>query len=205
MNELAFAAATLPAPRRILRLSLLPYSVGHELILQAGQNPLLDSEDSFNKLTLKEQCGAIIRAVQVCSRTWAQNKRPDKWLKLWGWLIRNEDFALAIAEFRIYRMEGTLFPRFADSRFSKDTGDGRALGAPPAASLLNFAITRFDNPFDVPLGLLQFLYFSQMEFEGNCRIENATEREAREQFDKHESDILREQAEAKAKGDACQH
>lgn len=193
MSDQAFAAAARPTPQNVLRLDLLPYSIGHELLLQRAENPLLGSEDDFKKLPLANQVAAVMRAVLVCSRTWSQNHRADRWVRFWGWRIRNADFPRAIAQFRAYRNEGRLWPRFTDPEWTSDKEPGRSLGSPFMASLLHYCIGRFQHPFDQPLGFTQFLYFAQSEQEGNCKIENTEERETRETGEKLLADIRREQ------------
>ncbi len=204
--EELFVAGLIPKPVRILRVPLLPYSIGHELILVRERNPLLAPREHFNQLPIAEQIKAIVRAVQVCSRTWEQNKRPDRWVKFWCWLIRRSDFPLAIAEFRNYRDEGSTFPPIWE-----EPGDGedkgRKLGSPHMARLLDYSL-QVCGPaaFDAPLGAMQWLYLSSCEAEGLINIANEHERQIKEEIEQHQADYDREQEEKRrnAEGSDCQ-
>ncbi len=171
---------------------MLDYSIGHEILLLNQRNPLAClSGEEFDKLPSNEQRIAIIRAALVCSQTWAQNLKPHKWLRLWGWLIRNQDFALAVADFRNYRWAGSSFPIL---KKLDDSEAGRAFGSPLFARLLNFIGGNYDHP----LGLAQWLYFAALEGDGKIHVENEMEQSIREQEAKHIADILREQEERKS-------
>lgn len=202
MHETAFLDAVRPARRVILRLLMLPYSIGHEILLAQRKNPLVQlSQEDFNKLTIEQQCAAVIEAALICSRTWKQNQRQHKWVKLWGWFIRKEDFALAIAEFRIYRAEGSTWPMIAPL---DDSEKGRELGSPYLARILSYATTVYgENALDAALGLSQWLYFAHAESEGACRVENEMEEAVRtqkaailEDIERERQEIIRKQKEA---------
>lgn len=190
---MAFAEATRPRPRRILRVPLLPYSIGHELILQQRKNPLL--YEGFPLIPEKEQHIAIIEAVLICSRTWEQNSKPERGLKIWLWLIRKDNFKKAAIEFMQYRADGSSCPRIAPP---DREDDGRALGAPFHCRVLAYAAPIFGKAvFDKALGMLQWMYFAWAESEGQCRIENDFERQVREETEQIQSDYDREQREKK--------
>lgn len=190
MSDAAFADASRPAPVTILRVPLLDYSVGHELLLLRTRNALLSSEADFNELPAQGQRKAIIRAVLICSRSWEKNKQADKWLWIWGRSIRRENFELAIADFRIYRNAGSSFPAILPN---KEDADARRLGAPYLARLIAYGATVFGSTvFDSPFGMMQWLYFSHAESEGSCRIENEIEEQERIQEAQHLADIKRE-------------
>lgn len=189
--DLAFADSVQPASQTILRLPMLPYSIGHELRLLQQRNPLLLPESDFDSLLAKDQRLAIIRAALVCSQTWQQNQKLHRWLNLWGWLIRNSDFALAIAEFRNYRHAGTTMPTLAEP-----DEKGREMGSPHTARILHFALSLYGlDAYDAPLGQLQWMYFSAAEAQGNCKVENSTERQIRDEVAQHRADYEREQKE----------
>lgn len=190
MNDLAFADAARPTPPRILRLPLLPYSIGHELLLQAARNPILGGPEFLAEFDPAQRRKAILRAVLVCSRNWSQNRQPERWLSLWDWTIRRHDTDLSIAEFRAYRDAGSSCPEIKPS----DNGDGRPLGAPLMARLLSFSAARFGAAaYDQPLGMLQWMFYAWAEFKGACRVENATERQIREEIAEHQAQYAREQ------------
>lgn len=198
MSDTAFAEAARPRPRVILRLPLMPYSLGHEIILQSQENLILAPEGYFNKYAPEIQCSALIKAVLVCSRTWQQNSKPDKWLNLWGWTIRNQNFPLAIADFRNYRTEGSSFPKIKPA---EDANEGRTLGASFLSRLTDYASSRFGSDcFDQPLGMLQWMYFAEAEQNGSCRIENERERQIREEIEAAQAEYARKHK----KEDGCQ-
>lgn len=198
MSELAFAEAARPRPRRILRVQLLPYSIGHELILIRYRSPLLflDPED-FSGLDAPLRRMATLQAVSVCSRTWEENTQPERWLRLWGWLIRNEDFDKAADEFRAHRNEGSTCP----SILPPENGDdeyARAPGSPLMCRLLDYAANALGpGVFNQPLGMVQWMYFAHKEHEGALRVENDFECQIREEIEQHRRDYAREQEEAK--------
>jgi hypothetical protein len=118
-HEILFAEVARPDSVCVLKLSLLPFSLGHEIILTKERNPLLFDENSFNALPGEQQRLSIIRAALVCARTWKENDEPPsnlaKWFRLLGKpilsignraLIKNwrpqPDYPLEIATFRNY-------------------------------------------------------------------------------------------------------
>lgn len=206
MHDFEFSQAVRPPQSRVLRLTLRDYSIGHEIRLLQSHNPLLASREYFDGLPTIIQRAAVIRAVLVCCQTWAQSKRPHRWLRLWGWLNRKADFALAIAEFRNYRAAGTLLPpltgEYADLICNgAQERKGRALGAPFLSRLVNFvsALPAVREPMDMPFGHASFLYLTAMEGDGSLKIANQQETETQPAVDGMIAEILAEQAAAKAK------
>lgn len=200
MSDQAFADATRPAPDRdgkcriILRLPMLHFSLGHELLLIRERNLILFAEEGFKELPPNAQAKAIIRAVLICSRSWEENKRPVRFLWAWEWATRkygHKEYGQAIDQFREYREGGSTFPKIVP----ENDQDGRKLGAPYLARLSAFACQCFGEAgFDMPLGMLQWMYFARAEADGACRIENSLERKVREEMAQHEADYAREQA-----------
>jgi hypothetical protein len=184
MNILAFADAARPARSVILGLLMLDYSIGHEIILLRQRNELVCG--GFEQLSEPGQRTAIIRAVLVCSRDWRQ--KPHRWLRLWGWMIRKADFALAVADFRNYRAAGTTFPNILPAK-----EESRELGSPFLARLIAFA----GFNYDAPLGMLLWSFYAGAEAEGCCMVENETERQIRgqirDEITQHEADYKNEQ------------
>lgn len=175
-HELAFADANRPAPVRLLRLQLRDYSLGHEILLLRRRNALLLlSADHFNALPKQDQILALLQAVLICSATWDQNRRGQKWLRLWHWLNQNANWPLAIADFRNYLEQGRLTPAIN----GVPDATGRPLGGPYHARLLQFIIQnlglRESEAFDYPFGAAQFHYFTYLELEGAIRILNQDE------------------------------
>lgn len=173
MNDSDFAAAARPARRIILRTLMADYSLGHELLI-------------CGPVETPEQ---LIRAVLICCRSWRDNKTPHRWIRLWTWLRRKENFTVAIQQFNEYRVAGSTFPRVNTPK-----EEGRLLGAPYLARLAVFAQTMFgDAGFDQPLGMLQFMYFAHSESAGECEVENTSDRELRESIENIEADYKAEQ------------
>lgn len=217
MHDLAFADSTRPTRVVCLRLPLLPYSLGHELLLWQQRNPLLLlSRDDFNALPTQEQIQSLIRAVLTCYRDWNGNHKPERWLGLWGWLIRNTDWPVAIAEFRNYLESGrALLPTLSASNprdaeaFEIANGEdaavkGRALGAPFLSQLLLFTVNSLRTPipaaYDLPFAVVGNLYFTQLESEGRLNIENQKESEIRQEMEAHRKAVEQEELEAKSNG-----
>jgi hypothetical protein len=192
MSDMAFADAARPTPWNILRIPLLPYSLGHELLLIRSRNLLLLEPAEFGKLRRHEQVAAVMRAVMICARSWEENKQADKWLGLWTWRIRRENFSLAIADFRNYRREGATMPTL--NRNQDPESKGRELGSPYLARLTAYAASCFGQGcYDQPLGQLQWMYFAEMERDGCVEVENASERQIREEIEQHQADYQKEQ------------
>lgn len=187
MHDSAFAEAARPTRCSILRLPLLDYSIGHELLLFRQNNPLLFTKEGFDSITPDAQCAAVIRGVLICSRTWSENKKAHKWLRVWNWFNRNADFPLAIAEFRNYRESGSSFlpspSEIADDIANGEKKEGRRLGSPFMARLYNFVCALPDreikvhgeSAFDFPMGFATHLYFSHLEVEGSLKVQNENE------------------------------
>jgi hypothetical protein len=163
MHDQAFAEAARPRARRILRLPLLEYSIGHEILLQREQNALLAPGEAFLQLPGKEKSRALLRAVLICSQTWKENQRPWRWFSVWSWFVRgHQDFASSIAEFQIYRREGAA-PAFGES------------------------------VFDQGLGFLMFLYYARMEEQESVKIENRMDGLVKTQLAEHIEAYRKEQ------------
>ena len=170
---------------------MLPYSIGHEIILTREHNAALCTLEYFTSLPEDIRRFAILRAAQVCSRTWAQNHKPDRWIRLWNWLIRNDDFTKAAVEFYAYRTEGTACPELNNSGES-----GRIPGSSYLARLLSFSCQTFgQSASDMPFGMIQHMYFAEAESHGDCKVRNHIEAEI--------DDAIREiQAEQRARKEA---
>ncbi len=201
MHEIAFADAARPTRVACLRLNLRDYSLGHELLLQREENPLLIlSPDDFNKLDLALQILSLKRAVLICSQTWRENQRPHRWLRLWNWLCRHSDYPAEIAIFRNYLEAGRrLLPRPTEEADIIANGEreerGRAFGAPFLAQLYNFIAPRLrTEPWDVSYAFSAALYFTHLESEGVFRIENLREAEISAEMDGHRAAVAAEES-----------
>jgi hypothetical protein len=197
MHDLALADAARPAPVRILRLPMFPYSIGHEITLLSQRNPLLFDAP------LKQPMTAIIQAALICSRTWRQQGRRERNMRLWGWLIRKSDPNAEIAAFHAYRAAGSSCPpsptqeNYEIANGLEHEEQGRAFGGSHLARLLAYAATvhralGHETPYDVPMGLANHLYLSELELAGNVRIENEREAQVRIEMEQHKADIAKE-------------
>ena len=189
MNHLAFADAARPARCVILRLPMLDYSIGHEILLLREGNPLIVPDE--NATEEKYRVG-IIRAALICSRTWGENQRHFRWFKLWQWLARHSDFSLAVADFHNYRRAGISMPEVMPTPGEK----GRNLGAPHIARLLEYSMKLYGPAaFDMPFGLAQWMYYSGAESEGGCIIPSEEEKATQSAVEEMERTIRKEQEE----------
>lgn len=183
MHDLAFADAVRPARCVILKLLMLPYSIGHELLLFQSRNPLV--MHGFETLATEERVSAIISAANICSMTWEQNHfEPKKWRekylsrrvwKKWDKATRKSDWEAEIKAFRAYREVGSASPHVEPA----DSATGRDMGAPFHASLIQFLIQKMDVPeigcYDYALSLAKFHYYTAAESSGDIKIVNENE------------------------------
>lgn len=201
MHDFAYAAAARQARFVIIGLELKPYSIGHELLLLQQGNPLLLDSDRFSKLPFEDQYRAVIRAVLICSRDWRSNQRPHKWMRFWSWKNRNADYALAIADFRNYRQQGSTHPPAPEAEAymisnKDDSNSAREKGSPILARVYNHVCAMPDREifnygrtaYDFPLGLGLFLWLSRLEEDDRAVIENSDEVDAKEKMAKIRED-----------------
>lgn len=204
-HDLHFADAIRPARVCVLGLSLRDYSLGHEALLLNQRNAFFThSTAGFAALPVAQQIFALKTAVLICAQNWAENQRPHRWLRLWGWMTRRENYPLAIAQFQNYLVSGRNLPPAPDKfacevLYGKDDEKGRMLGAPLLAQLYNFAVDnprkcRADEPWDAGYAFTGTLYFSQLETEGRARIENAAELEERLNYERIKQEVAEEEA-----------
>ena len=124
MHDLALADAARPTPAVILKLPMLPYSIGHELLLQQSRNPIIGERDFFDGLPLEQQFYAVMKSALICSQDWQQNNKVGFFTvfnRHGRRKIRNENYSLAIANFRNYRESGSTFPTLLTPKKDEDT------------------------------------------------------------------------------------
>jgi len=170
MHEGLLRQAAMPVPRVVLGLLLRPYSIGHELLIQA------DSSDFAKPET------ALISLVWICSNSWKENTRnrldPLMSLKLWLWRRRcgRRDFKKELEKFQAYREEGSL--EFPLSELIETDGRrrGRATGAPFLLKLQQFVCFHFklseSEAWDYPFGMAKMHWSCMAEEEGGIKIRN---------------------------------
>lgn len=218
MHDAGFATAICPNQVTVLGLPLRPYSIGHELLLRQRSNPLLCLPwDEFLNLSPHEQTRAVRNAVWVCCNDWKSNN--SEWLarfkvSLWSKRIKKANFALAIADFRNYLMEGRSLPPSPGQDASNIFGDkaenkARALGSPFLAQLYIFCTTDnfkeqrkpYRQIWDIPFSLAGYFYFTFLEVQGALKIENEKEHEAQQEIYKLEREALADAAKRKDSGE----
>lgn len=205
MHDLAFADAARPAQMRCLRLPLRDYSIGHEIILLQRRNALLINPARGSGSDDSSLVAALYEAVLVCHRSWGEQGRREKNLRLWGWVNRKADLKSEISNFKSYLDAAHRLPpvplEFAVKVAEGDEAvkPGRSMGAPQTALLLNFIgsehpelARQYGTVFDVPYGLASWLYFADAELNGRFRIENAQELENREDEEKIKREVAAE-------------
>jgi len=189
MHELPFADAVRPGAVSVLKLLMLRYAVGHEILLLAGRNPLVVlGEEGFEQLPGEEQRLAVIMAADVCCQGWAEHHaRYSRWQRFrvgrkwaqWRRAIRGDDFGAAAAAWRKYRAAGS--ESFPTEEMPNTGGEFRYFGQPEMAALVNFLqITcglSEEEAFDYPLGLARMRRLAWLESEGSVRITNEGEAE----------------------------
>lgn len=137
-------------------------------------------DDDFNSLDYAEQVMSVRQAAWICGNTWRENhaeKFAGVKIRIWSWLTRNENYPLAIAEFRNYLTDGMTGPGFA--RPAEDS-ESREMGAPELSLLYQFAAKNRDvfgegELWDLPLSLVKFHYYSTLEADGKCRLLNSSD------------------------------
>lgn len=189
MHEAALSQAALPAPARILGLTLRPFSLGHELWLVREQNALaLHSTADASPVKLIQD---LPQAVLFCCQTFAEIQAMNKdrfigiKLRLWNHRLRRRNLAQELSAFLEYRTRGTL--AFPDEP-PDSTQRGRTLGAPLLLSLYEFMAAKVGEiaAWDYPYGLAQMRYAAHLEGEGRLKIKNRYEVEADDAFSEWE-------------------
>lgn len=210
MHEDSFADAARPLQVVCLRLPLLAYTIGHELLLVQQKNPLVCYADTqFNALPADQQQTALRRAVLICTRTWNKQNRAHWNLRLWQWWCKKFCcYPMEIANFRNYLAAAHVDylppdPRADDVCASANGYEpmrsvrGRTYGSPHLARLLNFVrlspIASGLSPFDFPYALANQLYITHLESEGSCRVENSEERASAGEYKQHVAEALAEE------------
>lgn len=215
MIQTAFVDAARPRSCCILRLPMLTYTIGHEILLLNERNALaMLPANEFDQLPINKRCAAVIRAALICCRPYSEYTKPHRWLRLWEFRKRREDHLAAAEQFRLYRFEGSTFPippeKEADE-IANGKEEGRQLGGELLPRLIDYLSPKvqslgYATVFDVPFGMGLHLYFTALESRGHIRIENAREKQIREEMAQHRSEIAREREEAKRKeAEPCQH
>lgn len=230
MHEVLFAESAKPQAYQCLGLPLRVYSIGHELALLRSQNPLLMlSWAGFDELPDDQQRIALVRAVDICSMSYAEsNFVPKTWFERWKYenvcrkwrkFIATAVFPLEIAEFRNYLQSGRNLMPSLSSSVPEDVeayeiankGDklegGRALGAPLVSQLIPFATDKLrmthEQAMDAGFSYVANLYFAYLEGKGQMAIENYREAEERAAMAKLRAEVKAEKEAAKSAWEAA--
>ena len=184
------------------------YSIGHRLILLRQRNPLIwAAEEDFNTLPCEQQIMWLIEACYTCAQSYAYRKKlesdPTRWLLFknkrlvskWAELRAHytaDTWVLEFAKFRNYLAQSKITTEFEHKRDgfpfmpvapSKDA-DGRSLGAPYDATLIQFLIRSMHKTeaeaLEYPLALAQAHFLAHLEREGALKILNGSEMDFRE-------------------------
>jgi hypothetical protein len=171
MTNYHFAIAATQATTRVMRLDLLPFSIGHKILLERIQSPFLAADTAPAREDL-------IKAVLICSRTYRENITETEGfvfrfkVKTWLRRCRKLVWARELANFRDYITQGSLCPRI------KPEG-GRAPGSPWTLRLLQFLTLTLKTPlnqsWDYPYGLAQFEWAAFWENENALKVVNQQE------------------------------
>jgi hypothetical protein len=176
-DEAFSQAAAVVMPVFILRMPLLPYSVGHELCLKQSGNPLAAG---MSPLTGKHE--ALFEAVLICSQSWREIKSMARdplvklKMRIWAWRARRENLQDGIDAFCRYRFSGYNFPQCSP------VGEGgRIPGSPVLARMIQFLMMRMgkteEEAMDYPLGLAHWHFATWLESEGSLTVQNENEKE----------------------------
>ena len=88
MQDAAFIDAADPKPHRVLGLALLPFSIGHFILLQRHQSVFVSQDGG--QIGIED----LLLAVLICSQTYEEARKSlsSRWLnwfvKFWGWRCR---------------------------------------------------------------------------------------------------------------------
>ncbi len=177
MHETLFAQAALPAPARVLGLTLRPYSLGHELWLIREQNVFaVHHREKVSQLQILRHLPA---AVLICSQTFDELQAVNTdllfGLKAWIWRrrVKRMDVKGEVRGFMRYLQEGCLdFPGETPTK----TRQSRESGAPYLLRLHDFLMRHLGKSeteaWDYPLGLAQMRYAAFCEQEGCWEIQS---------------------------------
>lgn len=177
---MSFLNAILPERVAVLRLSLRPYSVGHEILLRRLDSPFL-------KPTLPaaaELLPHLFTHVFICSMPYAEAvdsvEDPELGAEFIAWrrrLGRRYDLLQALGTFCQYLRDGSTWPEFTRRKrkgyeFIRTGSSWPAVLVTALMSELNFTL---ESALNCPLGLAQHLYCTHRELAGNILIASEAE------------------------------
>ena len=186
MHEPLLSNAAMPQTPRIFRVSLRPYSLGHELHLHRRSSPFVTKTyGEICAMSRPEKLAATMQAVEVCSRDFAGNFTPARHWGLWRRYCEWCDLKAAVQSFWGYITEG-----HAAFESELPSGEGyttRVIGAPEALRLYQFVCATLPRreialystrkratAWDYPFALATMMKQSASESAGELSIYNWT-------------------------------
>lgn len=189
MHEIIFADAFRPPKVKVLNLSLLDYTIGHELLLWQRRNSLVTySPESFKELPEDERAQSLVQAVLICC------EKLPRFKKIWATRCAYLNLEAKTEMFNVYRFGAMRdLPTVA---MPKSPGvPYHYFGSPEMARLLNYVATNHGamiqthfqgSPLNFPLGMAKMLYTAQNESEGNVWVENWQDLEVKKKKEAYE-------------------
>lgn len=170
--ESAFLAAALPEPVTILCHDLLPYSLGHELLLRRLASPFLCGDRKLKPESWKVE---LFKAVFICSRPYAEALSGIRDPALPAYFAKTRrragkfDLEQKLTAFLCYIREGTACPNYRKIR--RPGFRTIELDTPLLARLTQHAYSIAGAAaMDMPFGLVHWLYALEIEDRGWIRI-----------------------------------
>lgn len=181
-----FLESIVPKQITLLGQKLLPYSLGHNILLNFFQNAFLTA----GKIGLED----LLEGIFICCQTWEENQasmgggKVPELMKNWGEQIGCFDFKEKAQIFNEYLFLGNGLPEV----LPPEGEEARAMGSPFDLRLLIFLIKELrlthGAALNFPYGLARHLFFGYHEAEGRARVANPEELEQMRQLEEEGSD-----------------
>jgi hypothetical protein len=179
-NEAAFLQAALPEPAILLHQQLLPYSLGHSLVLHRFGSPFVTEDDRLPDVQ------DLFFAVYVCCHEYDQvqpalllpGKEFRTLIKDWVKLCGDFDPAAVMVDFAQYLIDGSSCPTFTPI-YRRGAPPPRRPGSPFTAVLLTTLTGHLhwtrSEALNCPYGMAQWLYCIYWESQRALRIHDPSE------------------------------
>jgi hypothetical protein len=180
----AFLAAVMPEPVTLLHQPLLPYSLGHQIILERMRSPFLfprekeipDADDLFLGVYIcrhrYEEAQAALAQSQAEFREIIR-----KWVKFCGKELTELAVLECMLTFQQYVNAGGAQPRFRPIQRA-GYGPARTPGAPTNCVLLAYLLEHGfsrSEALNCPLGMAKWLFCAHLEAKGRIAIVPSSE------------------------------
>jgi hypothetical protein len=176
MDTADWFQAAHPSPAVCLGLTLRPYSLGHEILLNREHSAFVLTGASASGTSL---FGELALACLICSQPYAQACRflasrwqPAIFRRLWKirFALHAPDLARELKGFRDYRDAAAWFPE------ENRPMTGRTLASPWPFRMMSFLITEAgfqeEQALDYPLSKATVLYSAWAEYHGKIQLTN---------------------------------